>query len=35
MARIGYGNSVSPSVCHNLVPFQDQVRLRLRVFTIW
>jgi len=25
--RISYGNSVGPpSVCHNPVPFQDQVR---------
>jgi len=34
-ARISYGNSVRPSVCHDPVPIQGQVRYRLRVFTIW
>jgi len=34
-ARISYGNSVCPSVCHDPVVYQAQVRYRLRVFTIW
>jgi len=34
VARISYGNSVRPSVRHNPVRIQGQVRQRLRVFTI-
>jgi len=39
IARISYGNCVCLSVClsvrHDPVPFQDQLRWRLQVFTIW